>query len=85
VRGCHARFDTVGLAFEGYGPIGEARSKDLGGRPVDTAATFPGGFDGKGFAGVQAFIKRTSPERFCRRPRAQAGSVRVEPVAPTFR
>jgi hypothetical protein len=55
--GCHARFDTVGLAFEGYGPIGEARSKDLGGRPVDTTATFPGGVEGNGFAGVQAFIK----------------------------
>ena len=28
---CHARFDTFGLAFEGYGPVGERRDKDLGG------------------------------------------------------
>ena len=23
--GCHERFDAIGLAFEGYGPVGEAR------------------------------------------------------------
>jgi hypothetical protein len=55
--GCHARFDVFGLAFEGYGPTGEARTKDLGGRPIDASATFPGGVEGTGFAGVQAFIK----------------------------
>ena len=38
---CHARFDSFGLAFEGYGPIGERRSKDLAGRPVDTRRFFP--------------------------------------------
>jgi hypothetical protein len=30
---CHARFDSFGLVFEGYGPVGEARAKDLAGRP----------------------------------------------------
>jgi hypothetical protein len=55
--GCHARFDVFGLAFEGYGPIGEARTKDLAGRPVDTSATLPGGVQGDGVEGVQAFIK----------------------------
>ncbi|HUS08814.1 MAG TPA: DUF1592 domain-containing protein, partial [Bryobacteraceae bacterium] len=54
---CHARFDSLGLAFEGYGPIGETRTKDLAGRPVDTHAVFPGGSDGAGFAGVQAYIR----------------------------
>ena len=39
--GCHARFDALGLAFEGYGPVGELRTKDLAGRPVDAGATFP--------------------------------------------
>src|SRR5213075_2193640 len=37
---CHAKFDSFGLAFEGYGPIGEKRSEDLAGRPVDTQAVF---------------------------------------------
>jgi hypothetical protein len=55
--GCHARFDTFGLAMEGYGPVGEKRRKDLAGRPVDTSATFHGGFEGSGFRGIQAYIK----------------------------
>ncbi len=54
---CHARFDAVGLAFEGYGPVGEARTKDLAGRPVDTKAVFPGGSQGAGFEGVQSYIR----------------------------
>ena len=40
--GCHQRFDSFGLAFEGYGPVGDARTKDLAGRPVDASATYPG-------------------------------------------
>jgi hypothetical protein len=61
--GCHARFDSLGLAFEGYGPIGEKRSEDLAGRPVDSRAVFPGGsafpdgIRGEGFEGVLAYIR----------------------------
>ncbi len=55
--GCHARFDVFGLAFEGYGPVGEARTKDLAGRPVDTNAVFPGGSQGSGFEGVRTYIR----------------------------
>ena len=55
--GCHARFDSFGLAFENYGPVGERRSKDLAGRPVDIQASFPGGGQGAGFEGVQAYIR----------------------------
>ena len=40
---CHARFDSFGLAFEGYGPVGEKRAVGLAGRPVDTQVDFPGG------------------------------------------
>jgi hypothetical protein len=54
---CHARFDSFGLAFEGYGPVGERRAKDLAGRPVDDSATFPGGEQAKGLEGLQAFIR----------------------------
>jgi hypothetical protein len=55
--GCHARFDVFGLAMEGYGPVGEARSKDIAGRAIDSSATFPGGYQTSGFRGVQAYIK----------------------------
>jgi hypothetical protein len=61
---CHARFDSFGLAYEGYGPIGGARTKDLAGRPVDTAVTYPGGVQGTGFEGLQAFIRGHRQKEF---------------------
>jgi hypothetical protein len=54
---CHARFDSFGLAFEGYGPVGEHRTKDLAGHPVDTHAVFPDGNQGDGLAGLKAYIR----------------------------
>jgi hypothetical protein len=54
---CHARFDGFGLAFEGYGPVGEVRTKDLAGRPVDTNVVFPGGSRGAGAEGVETYIR----------------------------
>jgi hypothetical protein len=61
---CHARFDSFGLAFEEYGPVGERRSKDLAGRPVDTRAVFPNGSEGAGFEGVQKFIREHRQKDF---------------------
>ena len=55
---CHARFDTFGLAFENYGPVGERRDTDLAGRRVDTQAILPGGVNTSGFAGVQEYIRQ---------------------------
>src|SRR5437588_2703098 len=46
--GCHRRFDSAGLVFEDFGPVGERRAKDLAGHPVQTAATFPDGTDRTG-------------------------------------
>jgi len=54
---CHARFDGFGLAFEGYGPVGEARTKDLAARPIDNTAVFPGGGQGAGVEAVEAYIR----------------------------
>jgi hypothetical protein len=61
---CHARFDSLGLVFEGYGPIGERRKKDLGGRPVDTRATFPGGSEGTGLDGLRTYLREHRQEDF---------------------
>jgi hypothetical protein len=55
--GCHARFDSFGLVFEGYGPVGERRSNDLGGRSVDTRASFPGGLEGNGLEGLLRYLR----------------------------
>jgi hypothetical protein len=54
---CHARFDAFGLAFEGYGPVGEARTTDLARRPVDANVVFPGGSQGAGMEGVETYIR----------------------------
>ncbi|MFN9265497.1 MAG: DUF1585 domain-containing protein, partial [Acidobacteriota bacterium] len=55
--GCHARFDSLGVAFENYGPTGEKREKDLAGLPVDIQAAFPDGQPREGLPGVQAYIR----------------------------
>ncbi|MFM7189031.1 MAG: DUF1592 domain-containing protein [Armatimonadota bacterium] len=62
--GCHARFDSYGLVFEGFGPIGELRKFDQGGKPVDTAAPFPGGIEKSGVAGLQEYIKGKRQQDF---------------------
>lgn len=62
--GCHERFDSLGLAFEGYGPVGERRQVDLGGRPVDTRATFPRGGEGSGLEGLRAYVETVRRDEF---------------------
>jgi hypothetical protein len=62
--GCHERFDAIGLAFEGYGPVGELRTIDLGGRPVDTHATFPGGGEGTGVEGLFRYLREHRQAEF---------------------
>ncbi len=61
---CHARFDSLGLVFEGYGPVGERRTEDLSGRPVDASATFPGGTTGTGVDGLRAYIRQQRQDDF---------------------
>jgi mono/diheme cytochrome c family protein len=62
--GCHQRFDSIGLVFEGYGPIGERRERDLGGRPVDAQATFPDGSEGAGLDGLRRYLFEERQEDF---------------------
>lgn len=61
---CHARFDSLGLVFEGYGPVGERRTEDLSGRPVDASATFPGGTNGTGLAGLRHYVRSHRQDDF---------------------
>ena len=74
--GCHARFDGLGLVFEGFGPIGERRERDLGGHPVETRATFPGGSEGAGLEGLRHYLNESRREEFidnlCRKMLAYA-------------
>ncbi|MBL9173315.1 MAG: DUF1592 domain-containing protein [Verrucomicrobiales bacterium] len=61
---CHERFDSLGLVFEGFGPIGERRSVDLAGHPVDTQATFPRGGEGSGVEGLRTYIHEKRQDDF---------------------
>lgn len=57
---CHRRFDPVGLAMEGFDPIGKKRSKDLAGRPVDNVVRLPSGAEARG---VPEFLKYLQSNR----------------------
>jgi hypothetical protein len=63
---CHARFDSFGLAFETFDPVGRHRTHDLGGRAVDARATFPGGVEGDGLQGVRQYIRNHRQANFLR-------------------
>lgn len=61
---CHQRFDSIGLVFEGYGPIGEWRERDLGGRPIDDSAIFPDGSQGNGIEGLGRYLRESRQDEF---------------------
>jgi sugar lactone lactonase YvrE len=61
---CHQRFDSIGLVFEDYGPIGERRSKDLGGRPVDNRAAFPDNVERQGLDGLRTYLREKRQAEF---------------------
>jgi hypothetical protein len=61
---CHERFDSVGLAFEGFGPIGEFRKLDLAGHAVQNTAKFPGGNEGTAVDGLQTYIQERRQQDF---------------------
>lgn len=69
--GCHERFDSIGVAFEGFGPIGELRQVDLGGKPVDTRAEFPDGIERTGVSELRSYLLETRraefEDNFCRK------------------
>jgi hypothetical protein len=62
--GCHNRFDSIGLVFESFGPIGEQRSRDLAGNAVDTQATFPNGEEGRGVEDLRNYLQQHRQQDF---------------------
>lgn len=61
---CHERIDSFGLVFEGYGPVGELRETDLGGRAIDSSAVFPDGSQGRGLDGLRQYVRRQRQDDF---------------------
>jgi hypothetical protein len=74
--GCHSRFDSFGLVFESFGPVGNRRDRDFGGNLVDTLAEFPNGTRGDGLSGLQQYIRDYRQDdyidNFCRKLLAYA-------------
>jgi hypothetical protein len=61
---CHNKFDSFGLVFEGYGPVGEVRATDLAGRPVESSAVFPDGSEHAGVTGLQSYLRAEAESEF---------------------
>jgi hypothetical protein len=72
---CHEHFDSIGLTFEGFGPIGERRSVDLGGKPIENHAVFRDGSEGTGLDGLRTYLHSRQNEfvdNLCRKLLAEA-------------
>ncbi len=63
---CHQRFDPVGLAMEGFDPIGKARTKDSGGRAVDNAVALPDGTTARGVPEFATYLAKHRQSEFTR-------------------
>ena len=63
---CHVHFDSLGMAMEGFDPIGRRRSKDLAGRVVNDAVEFPGGETASGIPGLIQYIEKNRKQDFVR-------------------
>lgn len=69
--GCHNKIDSIGLVFESFGPVGERREVDLGGRSIDDQAVFPDGTTGQGVEDLRRYItnhrEKDFVENVCRK------------------
>ena len=61
---CHTHFDNIGLAMEGFDPIGRARAQDLAGRPIDNRSELPDGTTATGIPQLIEYIGAQRKEDF---------------------
>jgi hypothetical protein len=61
---CHQRFDSVGLAMEGFDAIGKSRTKDLAGRPVDNLVRLPTGAEARGIPEYSKYLVDQRKDEF---------------------
>ena len=74
---CHARFDSIGLVFEGYGPIGERRDEGPGRPPGRRDRDVPRRQRGQRRRRAARVHPSTPPGRFRRQSVPQAAGVRA--------
>jgi len=63
---CHNRFDSIGLAMEGFDPIGKSRTKDLAGRTVDDHVRLPDGTEARGVPQYLRYLETSRNDEFVR-------------------
>jgi hypothetical protein len=54
---CHTHFDSLGLAMEGFDPLGKSRTQDRAGRKIDNVATLPNGETANGIPGLIQYVE----------------------------
>jgi hypothetical protein len=68
---CHSRIDAFGYALEAYDAIGRRRDRDLGDRPISTAARLRDGTEFDGLDGLRHYLGTTRRDavirQFCRK------------------
>lgn len=63
---CHRHFDSLGLAMEGFDPIGRSRTTDSAGRPIDDRAELPNGDFARGIPALIVYIEQQRRHEFIR-------------------
>ncbi len=63
---CHQRFDPIGLAMEGFDPIGRSRAKDLAGRAIDNLVRLPSGKEARGVPEFGQYLAGQRKQDFAR-------------------
>lgn len=63
---CHTHFDGLGLAMEGFDPIGRAREVDAAGRRIDNMFQLPNGRSASGISGLIDYIVQERQQDFIR-------------------
>ena len=53
---CHSVLDPLGFALEGFNAVGQWRTADEGGNPIDNVGNWPGGVKLEGFSGLRAML-----------------------------
>ena len=60
---CHARMDPIGFALDNFDAVGQWRTSDESGTPIDASGVFPDGTKFEGVAGLRQLLLRR-PEQF---------------------
>ena len=80
-----SRIDPFGFALEGYDAIGRRRDRDLGDRPIDTAARLRDGTEFDGLDGLRHYLLTTRRDAVAPAVLPQAAGLRTRPRRPAFR